>query len=419
MAVNRANVLRGRSTANEGRSAPMPRVMHMADVHLGARHDDLGPVAAAQRERQFGAFQKAVELALAEKVDMVLISGDLFDSNSQPRRSVERAATELSKLVKQRIPVVIIPGTHDRYDAVSIYRVFDIAALAGAPPDSNLVTVLTDWRSRVEYPHLGVTVHGAVFATKRAPGSPLSAISVSSKEASPAGGTGSTWQIGMVHGSLLVPGKVEQDDVLFSEKEIADSGLDYLALGHWHSFREGRAGATTWAYSGAPEPVAVDQDGAGQVLLVSLGESGGQRRVTIEARPVGRTRFERLELDAAALASQADLERMLREKADPDLVLDVRLVGVRPDQLDLHTDELERQLQGNFLRLRVRDASVASLPEGPMAPVDTILGAMTRDLRARIDELEAAGQTDQAAELREALRLGMLLLDDPQRVTLA
>ena len=419
MAVDRANVLRGRPTANEGRSAPMPRLMHMADVHLGARHDDLGPVAAAQRERQFAAFQRAVELALAEKVDMVLISGDLFDSNSQPRRSVERAATELSKLVKQRIPVVIIPGTHDCYDAGSIYRVFDIAELCGAPPDSNLVTVLTDTLSQVEYPHLGITVHGAVFPAKRAPQSPLASISLPGMEAASASRTGSTWQVGMIHGSLLVPGKVEQDDVLFSEKEVADSGLDYLALGHWHSFREGRAGATTWAYSGAPEPVAVDQDGAGQVLLVSLAESGGQRRVTVEARPVGRTRFERLELDAAGLASQADLERMLRQKADPDLVLDVRLVGVRSDELDLHADELERQIQGIFLRLRVRDASAASLPEGAVAPPDTILGAMTRDLRSRIDQLEAAGQADQAAELREALRLGMLLLDDPQRVTLA
>src|SRR5215212_8986193 len=75
--------------------APMPRLLHMADVHLGARHDDLGATAAAQRERQFAAFQRAIELALAEAVDMVLICGDLFDSNSQPRRSVERAAAEL------------------------------------------------------------------------------------------------------------------------------------------------------------------------------------------------------------------------------------------------------------------------------------------------------------------------------------
>jgi len=398
----------------------MPRLMHMADVHLGARHDDLGPIAAAQRERQFSAFQRAIELALTEKVDLVLVCGDLFDSNSQPRRSVERAAAELSKLVKQRIPVVIIPGTHDCYDTGSIYRVFDLAELSGAPPDSNLVTVLTDTRPLVEFPHLGTTVRGAVFPTKRAPESPLAAMRATAEKPAPgAGRSGHNWQIGMVHGSLAVPGKVEQDEVIFTEKEVAESGLDYLALGHWHSFREGRAGATTWAYSGAPEPVAVDQDGAGQVLLVNLGEAGGQRRVTVEARPVGRTLFERLELDAASIASQADLERLLREKANPELVLDVRLLGVRPDALDLNAEELERQLQGSFLRLRLRDSSVASLPEGSVAPPDTILGALARDLRARIEEAEAAGDGERAAELREALRLGLLLLDDPQRVTLA
>ncbi len=75
----------------------MPRLLQMADVHLGARHHDLGPTAAAQRERQFAAFQRAIELAIAEKVDLVLVCGDLFDSNSQPRRSVERAAAELGK----------------------------------------------------------------------------------------------------------------------------------------------------------------------------------------------------------------------------------------------------------------------------------------------------------------------------------
>ena len=34
----------------------MLRLIHTADVHLGARHDDLGDQAAAQRERQFAAF---------------------------------------------------------------------------------------------------------------------------------------------------------------------------------------------------------------------------------------------------------------------------------------------------------------------------------------------------------------------------
>src|SRR5688572_19686225 len=176
----------------------MPRVLHMADVRLGARHDDLGPIAAAQRERQFAAFARAIDLALTEKVDVVLICGDLFDSNSQPKRSVERAAAALAKLVDRHIPVVLIPGTHDCYDPASIYRVFDLPAMAGASADE--VVVLTDKRPRVEFGHLELTVHGFVFPTKRAPASPLAgyvATRHSGDAASP-----QTWQVGMIHGSM-------------------------------------------------------------------------------------------------------------------------------------------------------------------------------------------------------------------------
>ena len=65
----------------------MLRLLHTADVHLGARHADLGNQAAAQRERQFAAFRATIDLALGEQVDALLIAGDLFDSNTQPRRS--------------------------------------------------------------------------------------------------------------------------------------------------------------------------------------------------------------------------------------------------------------------------------------------------------------------------------------------
>lgn len=59
------------------------------------------------------------------------------------------------------------------------------------------------------------------------------------------------------------------------------------------------------------------------------------------------------------------------------------------------------------------------MSDAAVAPPDTILGAFTRDFRARIDDHETRGDADRAAELREALRLGLLLIDDPTRVTLA
>ncbi|HVM30809.1 MAG TPA: DNA repair exonuclease [Candidatus Limnocylindrales bacterium] len=387
----------------------MPRFLHMADVHLGARYRDLGPAAAAQRERQFAAFERAVDLAVKEKVDLVLIGGDLFDSNSQPRRSVEAVAGQLNKLVRRRIPVVIIPGTHDCYDESSIYRAFDVAGLAGADEGSDAVVVLTDERASVSYPALDLTVHGRVYRTKRAPRSPLAGFKATET------GAGGRWHVGLLHGSLMLPGKVETDDVIFTEAEVAASGLDYLALGHWHSHLTGRAGATTWAYSGAPEPVALDQDRAGSVLLVEMAEGRSPR---LEQVQVGRTSVRRELIDAGTVGSQEALVSHLAKLADPDLFLDARLTGVKPDTLDIVPDEVERRLDGRFLRFRLVDESVAALPEGEPAPADTIPGAFTRDLQQRIAERETAGDAEKAAELREALRYGRLLLDDPRRVEL-
>src|SRR6185503_12884758 len=151
----------------------MLRIIHTADVHLGARHDDLGEQAAAQRERQFAAFRATVDLAIAEKVDLMLIVGDLFDSNVQPRRSVERVVAELKRLADARVRTVIIPGTHDVYDRASIYRAYDLTAIAGLAPADELITVLTPETREIDLPVLDAIVYGRVFATKRAPTSPL------------------------------------------------------------------------------------------------------------------------------------------------------------------------------------------------------------------------------------------------------
>jgi exonuclease SbcD len=396
----------------------MLRIIHTGDVHLGARHDDLGEQAAAQRERQFAAFVATVDLAIAEKVDLVLIAGDLFDSNTQPRRSVERVGAQLKRLVEAKIRTVIAPGTHDVYDRASIYRAYDLKALAGSTLDDDMVSVASPATPRIHLPALDVVVHAPVFATKRAPHSPLREMLVNAADVPEA-----AWHVGLLHASIAIPNKTERDEVVISVDEIAASHLDYLALGHWHSAQQGKAGEVTYAYAGAPEPVALDQDRAGKALLVTLEEVGTGKSVEIVEQQVGRTRFEKVEVDAGSLASQPALISDLARRADPDLVLDVRLVGVRPDDLDVDPDEVESALAPSFLKVRVRDASLPALTEGALPSPDTIAGAFIRDLEARIAELEATAVTDgegaatltaaaasEAAELRDALRLGRLLL---------
>ena len=96
-----------------------------------------------------------------------------------------------------------------------------------------------------------------------------------------------TWHVGVVHGSIAIPGKTDRDEVVITTEEIAATNLDYLALGHWHSAQKAKAGGVTYAYAGAPEAVALDQDRAGKVLLVELEVEGDKRTVKV-ARAVRR-----------------------------------------------------------------------------------------------------------------------------------
>jgi hypothetical protein len=188
----------------------------------------------------------------------------------------------------------------------------------------------------------------------------------------------------------------------------------------------------SYAYSGAPEPVAVDQDGAGQVLIVTLDDQTGRRVVTIEPKRVGQTRSEKLDLDVSGIHSQPELIDVLGRHADSNLVFDVRLTGLFPDDLDLDPDEVERSLAPSFLRFRLRDNSIPASPEGVVPPPpDTVLGAFMRNVEDRIAALEkpAAAQpgsvsatapetsreaSEEIADLREVLRLGRHLLEGRQ-----
>jgi len=131
---------------------------------------------------------------------------------------------------------------------------------------------------------------------------------------------------------------------------------------------------------------------------------------------VGRTRFARHEVDISTISGQPALVERLATLADPDLMLEARLVGLRPDSLDVDLDEVERALAGSFLAVRVRDRSIVPLPDdAEVPPPETVLGALIVDLEARIAAAEADAVTDparaaDAADLRDALRVSRHLM---------
>ena len=80
---------------------------HMGDCHLGGwRQPELMSL-------NMESFRFAVVAAIKEKVDFILVAGDLFDSAYPPVEIIKETFREFKKIYDSNIPVFIIAGSHD------------------------------------------------------------------------------------------------------------------------------------------------------------------------------------------------------------------------------------------------------------------------------------------------------------------
>ena len=95
----------------------MFRFVHTADVHLDSPLRSLAikdPEASdlvANATRQ--SFSNTIDLCLDEKVDALIIVGDLYDGELRSMKTAEFFSSEMRRLVEADIQVFIIRGNHD------------------------------------------------------------------------------------------------------------------------------------------------------------------------------------------------------------------------------------------------------------------------------------------------------------------
>jgi len=95
----------------------------MADVHLG------GWKQQPLQDLNFQSFRKAIDTCIKEKVDFVLIAGDLFDTAFPGIETLKEAFSEFKRLKEAQIPCFIIAGSHDY--SVSGKTFLDVLEKAG------------------------------------------------------------------------------------------------------------------------------------------------------------------------------------------------------------------------------------------------------------------------------------------------
>ncbi len=271
--------------------------IHTADWHLGHTYWRIGPRAAESAAWRLDAVRRIWTLAAEKNADFIVVAGDVFDSDT-PSATWRRHAVEL--LADCPAPVYLIAGNHDPCAQGSVWFHDDFAGALKGLPNVQLVTQAAP----IE------TESGALLfpcpVTKKYDRSDATAWIPDATRGH--NSRGEKWRIGLAHGGWkgYFSGGNEQFLNVIPSDCAGRAGLDYLALGDYHSYTpsDHAAAKSRTFYAGTPEIGAKDNIRGGHVLHVEIEENGDAPRV--EALPVGRVKLR--DLGGVTISNSEDFE---------------------------------------------------------------------------------------------------------------
>ncbi|HEY3639714.1 MAG TPA: metallophosphoesterase [Xanthobacteraceae bacterium] len=206
-------------------------VAHSSDLHVD--HDHTARLHGGDGTAGLACVLHAARGAGA---DVVILAGDTFDCHRLPQDLLDRAAEVIAAA---ELPVVILPGNHDPAVPDAVYH---HGRLAGV---QNLHVLGITHGDAVLFPDLGLEIWGRPHRDY----SDMIPLESGRPRSTP-------WQIAVAHGHYQPrPDRSTRPrpSWLIGDDEIAATGADYVALGHWNRAAKVGNGDTAAYYSGSPE----------------------------------------------------------------------------------------------------------------------------------------------------------------------
>ncbi len=199
------------------------KFVHLADCHIGGWRD------AKLRKANNDSFRLAVKIMLEEKVDFVLLSGDLFNTAVPAIDSLKIVVEELKKLKDHHVPVYIIAGSHDF--SPSGRTMLDVLEQAGFVINVAKGSELPDGRFKLDFTvdeKTGVKITGMIGRKGGLESGYYHLLAKEHLESE------SGKKIFLFHSALaeLKPKGLEKMDAM--PVSLMPSGFDYYAGGHVH-----------------------------------------------------------------------------------------------------------------------------------------------------------------------------------------
>lgn len=302
------------------------KILHTADLHIGSPLTArLSPEKIRQRKTELiVTLERMTELALSRDISLFIIAGDLFDTRRVSKSLCERVLRIIEGTPS--VEFLYLSGNHEKNAIVE----------SGLPLPRNLRIFSEDW---TYFDYGDITVAGRselsedMFATLRLDPKRKNVV--------------------VLHGALL--DRSSRDAV--GIKDAADRGIDYLALGHYHSYSVRAIDERGIAvYCGSPEGRGFDEVGDKGAVVVDL--SAGRPREAFV--PLARRRLHIVKVDITEASGTLEIEdeiaAQLRDIPGADMVR-VELCGKRLPELFPATDAIVTRWQDRFYHFELTDLS--------------------------------------------------------------
>ena len=320
----------------------MIRFIHAADLHLDSPFKGLKQLHPDLFEfiyqATFQSLANIVTLAIEEKVDFLLISGDIYDGDNQSVKAQAFFRDQMRRLDQVAIPVFLLHGNHDYMDQdISRLQLPKNVTLFGDQPETHSLHLEDSVAiTGFSYPKRWVKERMIEKYPLRQP---------------------VDFHIGMLHGFL--EGSHSKEDVYapFALEDLLKRNYDYWALGHIHK-REVLQTYPPIVYSGNTQGRNPNETGEKGVYMVTLQKGMDARLQFVNTAPIfWQEKIVSLKNTRTLDGLYSKLTQVMEQvKHDQDQM--VLLSVVLEDRDDLPDDLIERIQNGDLLAGVKQDQTV-------------------------------------------------------------
>lgn len=281
-----------------------------------------------RREELLQSFSHIVDFSVETNSDLLLLTGDLFDSTRVTKKTLDFLSKEMRRF---RGRIFISPGNHDPYTPESPYETFSF------PDNTHIFREYEEiYLEELNCLVCGQGFTGAYQHQNMLQGrKPVHQASI---------------KILVMHGEVATGGN-EYNPI--SRESIAESGFNYIALGHRHEFsgilKEGK---TSFAYAGIPEGRGFDELGDKGIIHGEVFETG----TSLSFRKINKRSYSMVQVSLAGAYTTSEIShRILKSIENRTDINRIELTGKVPSYLNIDIDAITAALEGQLSYFTITD----------------------------------------------------------------